>query len=66
MEVVRLRGQPASLGVWCMAQLSPTPLELPSHASVFKEKDTSVFNMGMISPLYAVVLKAINDKKTDL
>lgn len=49
-----------------MVQLSPTPLELPSHTSVFKEKDTSVFNVGMISPLYAVVLKDINDKKTDL
>lgn len=31
-----------------MVQLPPAPLELPSHTSVFKEKDSSVVKIGLM------------------
>lgn len=73
-EVGQVEGQPASLGVWCMVQLPPAPLELPSHTSVFKEKDSSVvkiglmvwFHPGVTVSLCILSYSDINVNKTDL
>lgn len=44
-EVGQVEGKPASLWLQCMAQVPPAPLELPLHASLFKEEKSSIFKI---------------------